>query len=353
MAKALLKTQRRQAKGQSIRWRRGLRHLAVREVSAALQEQRQYRARPQAHEIGSLLESFLFWLSFIFFRVIRIISVAAIKAFYEEADISRSPRLSSTLPRGVTAGQNRRTYRDPAVVENGDSVLSQEDRPPGVKKQPEGTEAYTSFAEYKPTPGQPSKTPSPQAAVQADLPQRLPRTDDPQQTKDKSRKDHLQAPKEALDAPRNQQSTAQDRIYVMVQPMPAPGTIETPYFVGQNVSQFIKQYEQLCARYRVTGIEKHQGLPEYCDYWIGMWIRSLPEFTAGNWTELVRKLRAEYRAEDYHRRIETRDFIEAFVRISAEQPGDLRHYVHDFTTISARTVAAGNLTEQEKGWWFM
>ena len=36
-----------------------------------------------------------------------------------------------------------------------------------------------------------------------------------------------------------------------------------------------------------------------------------------------------------------------------EQPDDLRHYMHDFTTILARTVAAGNLTEQEKGWWFM
>jgi hypothetical protein len=80
-----------------------------------------------------------------------------------------------------------------------------------------------------------------------------------------------------------------------------------------------------------------------------MWIRSLPKYTAGNWTELVRKLRTEYQAKDYHRRIETRDFIEAFVQISAEQPGDLRHYMHDFTTISARTVAAGNLTEQEKG----
>ena len=82
-------------------------------------------------------------------------------------------------------------------------MLSQEDRPPGVKKQPEGTEAYTSFAEYKPILGQPSRTPLPQAAVQADLPQRLPvtpRTDDPQQTKDRNRKDHLQAPKEALDA---------------------------------------------------------------------------------------------------------------------------------------------------------
>ena len=84
-----------------------------------------------------------------------------------------------------------------------------------------------------------------------------------------------------------------------------------------------------------------------------MWIQSLPKFTAGNWTGLVGKLRTEYRAKDYHQRIETRDFIEAFVRISTEQPGNLRHYVHDFTTISARTVAAGNLTKQEKGWWFM
>ena len=51
--------------------------------------------------------------------------------------------------------------------------------------------------------------------------------------------------------------------------------------------------------------------------------------------------------------METRDFVEAFVRISVEQPGDLRHYVQDFTTISAKAVAVGNLTEQEKGWWFM
>jgi hypothetical protein len=51
--------------------------------------------------------------------------------------------------------------------------------------------------------------------------------------------------------------------------------------------------------------------------------------------------------------METRDFIEAFVRISTEQPGDLRHYVHDFTTILAKAVAAGNLTKQEKGWWFI
>ena len=84
-----------------------------------------------------------------------------------------------------------------------------------------------------------------------------------------------------------------------------------------------------------------------------MWIQSLPEFIAGNWTELARKLRAKYRADNYYRRIETRDFVEAFVRKLVEQPGNLRHYIYDFTTILAKAVAVGNLTKQEKGWWFM
>ena len=105
--------------------------------------------------------------------------MAAVEAFHKEADIGGSVRLSSTLPRGTTAGQDRRRYRDPTVADE-DSVLSQEDQPPGVKKQPEGTEAYTSFAEYKPTPGQPSRTLLVKTiAIQVDLPQCSPRTDNP------------------------------------------------------------------------------------------------------------------------------------------------------------------------------
>ena len=51
--------------------------------------------------------------------------------------------------------------------------------------------------------------------------------------------------------------------------------------------------------------------------------------------------------------MELRDFVEAFVWKSAEQLGELRHYVQDFTTILGKVVAVGNLTEQEKGWWFV
>ena len=51
------------------------------------------------------------------------------------------------------------------------------------------------------------------------------------------------------------------------------------------------------------------------------------EFKQDDWSRLVTKLQAEYRVEDYYRRMEIRDFVEAFVRKSTEQPGDLRHYV--------------------------
>jgi len=161
------------------------------------------------------------------------------------------------------------------VVEDKDSVLSQEDPPLGIKKQAPSVRDIAvqvdqpKHVSVKVPPGQLSRTPSIKTtAMQADLPQRspvTPMTDNPQQTKDESRKDHLKAPKEALDAPNNQQSTARDKVYVMVQPMPAPGTVGTPYFTGQNVLQFIKRYKRLCARHYVTS-KKHQGLLEYCDY---------------------------------------------------------------------------------------
>ena len=171
--------QRRQAakaaKDQLIRWKREQRREARREGEDAKR-----KARSQGHEIRSTLESFLFWFSFVFFRVIRIMSAAAQEAFRKEVD--------KTLPRRTIAGQNRRRYRDPAAaVKDEDSVLSQGDTPSGVKKQVPSVR---------------------DTAVQADLPQRSCRTDDPQQTKDESRKDHLQAPKEALNASHDQQPTA-------------------------------------------------------------------------------------------------------------------------------------------------
>ena len=92
--------------------------------------------------------------------------MAALEAFYKEADIGGSVRLSSTLPRGTTADQSRRTYRDPVVVEDEDSVLSQDDPPSGIKKQvPSNSDAAVQVDQPQYVPvkvplGQLSRTPS-------------------------------------------------------------------------------------------------------------------------------------------------------------------------------------------------
>ena len=120
----------------------------------------------------------------------------------------------------------------------------------------------------------------------------------------------------------------------MVQPMPAPQSPGIPHFTGQNVSQFIEQYERLCAQHHVMGKERLQNLPEYCDYWIGIWIRSLLEFTASDWTELIKKLRAEYRGSDHFRQLETVEFLEAYVKQCSKDPPSIREYCRQFSLIS-------------------
>jgi hypothetical protein len=190
------------------------------------------------------------------------------------------------------------------VTDDKDSVFAQGDPPSGVKKQVSSVR---------------------DTAMQADQPQQLP----------------VQAAREV------------HHVFVPTVAIPDPLRQGVPRFNGKNISRFIRDYEGMCRRYYVGEDRRLTCLPNYCEDIYTEAIQVMPEFSQGEWKGLVNRLRAEYRADDYYRRMETRDFVEAFVRISTEQPSDLRHYVHDFTTISAKAVAAGNLTEQEKGWWFM
>jgi hypothetical protein len=88
-----------------------------------------------------------------------------------------------------------------------------------------------------------------------------------------------------------------------------------------------------------------------------MWIRSLPKFIASNWTELVRKLRAEYRGSDQFRQLETVEFLEAYVRQCRDNPpsstSSIREYCRQFALISQKVTDAGNLENGQRGYWFV
>jgi len=66
-------------------------------------------------------------------------------------------------------------------------------------------------------------------------------TDNLQHTEDKGYKVHLPGYRETTSSlPSNRPLIARDKVYIIAQPIPAPGTPRTPYFIGQNISQFIK-----------------------------------------------------------------------------------------------------------------
>jgi len=66
-------------------------------------------------------------------------------------------------------------------------------------------------------------------------------TNNPQYIEDKGHEVYLPGYRETISSlPSNRPLIARDKVYIMAQPIPALGTPRTPYFMGQNVSQFIK-----------------------------------------------------------------------------------------------------------------
>ena len=76
--------------------------------------------------------------------------------------------------------------------------------------------------------------------------------------------------------------------------MPYPGTPGTPYFDGQNVTDFLNRFSDLCADYKLPNTERIKKLPRYCDVQIGQLIEATREWKDRNWEGLRKLLREEY-----------------------------------------------------------
>ena len=63
-------------------------------------------------------------------------------------------------------------------------------------------------------------------------------------------------------------------------PMPLTGTVGAPYFTGQNVTDFLERFDNMCEEYGVKKLDKIRKLPWYCEKSIGEYIRMLSEYEA-------------------------------------------------------------------------
>ena len=133
--------------------------------------------------------------------------------------------------------------------------------------------------------------------------------------------------------------------------IPYPGTPGAPFFDGQNITNFLDRYSQLCADYRLSESEKIYRLPWYCEFFTGNYIKIL--IKGADWATVRSKLRREYKDNDLDQLMNSREFLEALKKKSRSEDDDLMQYCHMFASISRNLVLRRRLDLYTQCQWFL
>lgn len=143
------------------------------------------------------------------------------------------------------------------------------------------------------------------------------------------------------------EGTKAPAIYRTLTPMPAAGAPSALYFDGKDVSDFLRSFKRLCRGHGVTADseEMFEWLLEYCERWISYWVESTSGFCKRDWEVLESKVKLQFRDEDTAQKIYSLEHLERMSRESALQPENINRFVLEFTGISGKVLALGQLDE--------
>lgn len=135
--------------------------------------------------------------------------------------------------------------------------------------------------------------------------------------------------------------------------MPSPGSSGAPYFIGANVTEFLRRYDATCNDHGLDAKEKIQRLPDYCDITIGQYIRTIPEWVLQDWGGLKRELLSEFCQDDTYQQMMSRKYLETLKDKGCKGIEDLRLYCRQYSSISEHLVDEGTLDRYTQGCWFL
>ena len=136
--------------------------------------------------------------------------------------------------------------------------------------------------------------------------------------------------------------------------MPVPKMPGAPMFQGKDVTEFMEMMESLFQRHHVVADkDKLAYLLDYCQSAIFMWIRLLDEYKAGEYNEVVEKLKDQYTAKDKAQKIFNIYWLEAYKNIKHGKGADLGEYINNFHNMSEKLVRDGVITGYFQGLWFL
>ena len=153
------------------------------------------------------------------------------------------------------------------------------------------------------------------------------------------------------DIPRNM--TKEPSITVITQPLPAPTSPGALLFKGENVTEFLNSWWDLCVDHGVPMDERVRRVSKYCIPSIRGYVESLPEYDSRDWTGLWKVLRKEYIEKDADQQQYTRQYLENYKESAVAKKTELRTYVQHFVMIAKRLVNDRRLDPYTAVGWFL
>ncbi|KAJ6102679.1 hypothetical protein N7486_005106 [Penicillium sp. IBT 16267x] len=138
------------------------------------------------------------------------------------------------------------------------------------------------------------------------------------------------------------------------QPMPDPGTPGAPFFDGKNVSEFVRTYEGMCKRRGISDPGSMcDGLADYCDFTVRMWIESSPSWRSRDFETLKREIRSRYQDQDREYARYSRTSLHELMAQRHETYDEIRQYLTQFAAISDVLLQRQAVGELQRCEWLL
>ncbi|KIX00544.1 uncharacterized protein Z518_09609 [Rhinocladiella mackenziei CBS 650.93] len=132
-----------------------------------------------------------------------------------------------------------------------------------------------------------------------------------------------------------------------------PSGLPLPYFNGTNVTEFLRTFDDFCDDFGYAQEVRAARVVRYCTGAISAYLRSLPEYTAGVWSDMKTAMLKEWESEDDEQRMKTTAFLEALSQRPRTATDDIKLYCRQFKTAADYLISTGRTTTYQSGIWFL
>ena len=127
-----------------------------------------------------------------------------------------------------------------------------------------------------------------------------------------------------------------------------PGMPGASIFDSNDITNFLKQFQDMCDEYSISVKQRIKKLLRYCEVTIGWYIKSLSTYVKRSWKDLRKELRWDYWHTNFFQQLYTQNFLENFKAMKWSKSDDLWAYTKQFQNISSMLRKDNQLDEYTK-----